>query len=52
MVSAKLGMPFEASSNKAFGLKMTEVFRSKLTKASAVKSQQGFGSWRGTSTNP
>lgn len=34
IVSAKLGIPFDASSNNAFGLKMTEVLRKRFTKAS------------------
>lgn len=34
IVSAKEGIPFEASSNKALGLKMTEVFRRRLMRAS------------------
>lgn len=40
IVSAKFGIPFEANSNRAFGLKMTDVLRSKLIRASIPK----FGS--------
>mgnify|MGYP001559370129 FL=1 len=51
MVSAKLGMPFDASSNKAFGLKMTEVFRKRLTRASARR-QRRYHERRRYPTNP
>lgn len=34
IVSTKVGIPLEANSNKALGLKMTEVFFNKLNKAS------------------